>query len=50
MITLNLGDHRLVENYEAAIHLKGLGLSDEEIQALYDRQLEKDTKDGDANA
>lgn len=46
MITFNLRDPRIVEHYEMARRLQALGFSDEEIQVMYDRQLEKDAKDG----
>lgn len=46
MITLNLRDPKLKGNMEAIQEMKKLGLSDEEIQNLYDRQLEKDAKGG----
>ena len=50
MITFSLGDSRIVEHYEIARFLQTKGFTDEEIQAMYNRQIEKDAKDGDKNA
>lgn len=42
MITFNLRDPRILEHYEMARLLQANGFNDEEIQKIYDRQLEKD--------
>lgn len=50
MITLDLRDPHLLENFEAVQIIRSIGLyTDEEIQEMYNRQLEKDAKDGDGN-
>ena len=47
MVTLDLRDPHLIENFEALQSIRKFGLfTDEEIQEMYDRQLEKDAKDG----
>ena len=46
MITLDLRDKRITEHFEAIQSLRKHGFSDEELQAMYDRQLEKDAEDG----
>ena len=46
MITLNLRDPRLAEHAKMALYLRDSGLfTDEEIQAMYDKQIEKDAKE-----
>jgi len=46
MVTLTLGDPRIVEHFEMVQNLRKSGLfTDEEIQAMHDRQLEKDAKE-----
>lgn len=46
MITLNLEDPRIVEHFEMVQPIRKLGLfTDEEIQEMYDRQLEKDAEE-----
>ena len=48
MVTLSLGDPRIVEHLAIVQNLRGSGLfTDEEIQEMYDRQLEKDAKECD---
>lgn len=47
MITMNLRDPKLIENFKAVRELKKCGYSDEEVQDLYDKQIEIDrTKEG----
>jgi hypothetical protein len=46
MITLNLRDPRLGEHAVMVQNLRRIGVfTDEEIQELYDRQLEKDAEE-----
>lgn len=43
MITVNLNDKNLAENLRAIRELQQTGLfTDEQLQEMYDRQLEKD--------
>lgn len=43
MPTINLGDPNVVENFKAIYELQKSGMySDEEIQELYDKQVEVD--------
>lgn len=43
MVTINLGDPNVVENFKAIRELQKSGMySDEEIQGLYDKQVEAD--------
>ena len=50
MVTLNLGDPCVVEHFQMVQTLKNSGwFTDEEIQEMYDRQLEKDAKEADGN-
>lgn len=45
MITINLSDDNVVENFKALNELRNTGLfADEELQELYDRQVEFDKK------
>ena len=47
MIKIDLNDPRLIDNVEAIQIVRSFGLfTDEEIQEMYDRQLENDAKDG----
>lgn len=41
MITINLDDPNVVENFKALNELRGL-FSDEELQEMYDKQVEAD--------
>ena len=49
MIRVNLDDPHLTEHLECLNELREFGYSDEEIQKLYDEQVEKD-KRSDNNA
>ena len=42
MITIDLNDKHLKENLQALKELKDIGYSDDELQALYDKQVEQD--------
>lgn len=42
MVTLDLRDTKIVENYKAIQELRNFGFTDEEIQKLYDKQVELD--------
>lgn len=43
MITVNLNDPNLKENFKALMEVRKSGMfTDEELQKMYDRQLEKD--------
>jgi len=44
MISVNLRDTHLTENLQAIMELRSIGFTDEEIQKLYDKQFEKDTR------
>lgn len=47
MVTLNLRDPRLGEHAAMVQNLRRIGVfTDEEIQEMYDRQLEKDAEGG----
>ena len=46
MVNIDLRDPHLLENFVAIQGLQKLGVSDEEIQVMYDRQLEADAKEG----
>ena len=52
MITISLDDPYLRENLKAIADVKEFGFTDEEIQELYDRQIEfdKSAKGGADNA
>lgn len=45
MITLDMRDPKMKENLEAIKELQSMGYSDEEIQKLYERQLQQDKKE-----
>ena len=45
MFELRLGDPHLVENFQAALDLKKMGFADDELQRLYQKQLEEDAKE-----
>lgn len=46
MVTLNLRDPRLAEHVAVVQDIRRTGLfTDEEIQKMYDRQIEKDAKE-----
>lgn len=43
MVTINLGDPNVVENFKAIQELQKSGMfNDEEIQEMYDKQVEVD--------
>lgn len=44
MITVNLRDTHLTENLQAIMELRSIGFTDEEIQKLYNKQFEKDSR------
>lgn len=46
MVNIDMRDPDLLENFIAIRELQKLGVSDEEIQKMYDRQLEADAKGG----
>ena len=45
MVKMNLDDPYLFENFRAIKNLRDFGYSDEEIQKLYDEQVEIDKKE-----
>lgn len=45
MIELRLDDPHLVENFQAALDLKKMGFRDDELELLYQKQLEEDAKE-----
>ena len=45
MLELRLDDPHLVENFQAALNLKKVGFADDELQKLYQKQLEEDAKE-----
>ena len=45
MVEVSLDDPRLSENMKAIYELAKFGMSDEQIQKLYDRQVAKDKAD-----
>ena len=50
MISINLDDSNVVENFKALNELRHMRLfSDEELQAMYDKQVEVDKKEGAKN-
>lgn len=49
MITLSLRDPNLIENFKAVQELEKFGFDDEEIQELYDKQVEMDSEKGAMN-
>ena len=47
MISINLDEPNVVENFKAMNELRHTGLfSDEELQEMYDKQVEADKKEG----
>ena len=47
MITLDLRDPNLIENFKAVQELRDSGFyTDEEIQKLYNQQIERDSEEG----
>ena len=44
MITINLRDDHIKEHLQAIKKLRGYGFTDEQIQEMYDRQVEKDQR------
>ena len=50
MISINLDAPNVVENFKALNELRHTGLfSDEELQEMYDKQVEADKKEGAKN-
>ena len=50
MIEINLGDINVVENFKAIEELRRTGMfTDEELQEMYDKQVEADKKEGGKN-
>lgn len=50
MVTINLSDPNVVENFKAIYELQKSGMySDEEIQELYDKQVEADKENDKEN-
>ena len=50
MIEINLGDINVVENFKAIKELRRTGMfTDEELQEMYDKQVEADKKEGAKN-
>ena len=45
MLELRLDDPHLVENFQAALNLKKMGFADDELELLYQKQLEADVKE-----
>lgn len=45
MFELRLGDPHFAENAVAAMSLKKVGFRDDELQRLYQKQLEEDAKE-----
>lgn len=45
VIDLSLDDPHFVENAQAALNLKKMGFADDELQRLYQKQLEEDAKE-----
>ena len=45
MVTINLGDPNAVENFKALNELRKTGIfTDEQLQQMYDKQVEADKK------
>lgn len=45
MVTINLGDPNVVENFKALNELRKTGMfTDEQLQRMYDKQVEADRK------
>lgn len=50
MIEINLGDINVVENFKAIEELRRTGMfTDEELQEMYNKQVEEDKKEGAKN-
>lgn len=45
MLELRLDDPHFVENFQAALNLKKMGFADDELELLYQKQLEEDAKE-----
>lgn len=45
MLELRLDDPHVVENFQAALNLKKMGFADDELELLYQKQLEEDAKE-----
>ena len=45
MLELRLDDPHLVENFQVGLNLKKMGFADDELQRLYQKQLEEDAKE-----
>lgn len=45
MIELRLDDPHFAENAQAAMRLKKMGFRDDELELLYQKQLEEDAKE-----
>ncbi len=45
MFELRLDDPHFVEKFQAALDLKKMGFADDELQRLYQKQLEEDAKE-----
>lgn len=45
MFEIRLDDPHLVENFQVALDLKKMGFADDELQRLYQKQLEEDAKE-----
>ena len=45
MFELRLDDPHFVENFQAALNLEKIGFADDELQRLYQKQLEEDAKE-----
>ena len=45
MVELRLDDPHLAENAKAAMSLKKMGFRDDELERLYQKQLEEDAKE-----
>lgn len=47
MVTINLGDPNVVENFKALNELRKTGVfTDEQLQQMYDKQVEADRERG----
>lgn len=48
MVTINLGDPNVVENFKALNELRKTGMfTDEQLQQMYDKQVEAERERGD---
>lgn len=45
MVKVRLDDEFLIENCKAITELKSLGFTDEQLQELYDKQVDHDKKE-----